>query len=385
MRGAFPLLAPAFPIQSLPVIMRRLLATFLFAAITVVVGEGMMWLLNGPPSPPVKVFGVRGESDAYLSSTDHQVQPAYQRVDPIPPFDARAPGVAVIGGSSVHGGSGAPLVRADEFSSLLAQRLGHPVHNLGAAGMDSFDLVSLVEELSAVSLDLLIVYAGHSDLENALLQQRFGDMVGAFSTHTLPVLERLHGFSLLRRWLWPPSGTEAPAQPERIRRDQSLRLSASQRVLATRYFATNIARIVWLCQQRSLPLILVVPASDLLAEPARDHCRDGEDCAKGLWFRGIKALNNFRPQEGLGVLQQARDRDPISARASSDIEAAVRSFHHQPGVSLVDAALDLPRMEANFVPDRELFTDANHFSATGHVEMANLLEAPVRQLLMPSP
>ena len=251
--------------------------------------------------------------------------------------------------------------------------------------MDSFDLVSVVEELASTSLDLLIVYSGHNDLGNTMLQQRYGDMVGPFSAQLLPVLEGLHGFSMLHRWIRPTIGTEPPEQPERIRRDQSLRPTEAQRAIAARYFTTNLKRIVWICQQRSLPVILVVPASDLLAPPARDHCIDGEKCAKGLWFRGVKAINNFRPQEGLGYLRQARDIDPLSTRASSDIEAAVRSFHQYPGVSVVDAATDLPRMQDNLVPLRQMFQDATIFSAAGHVEMANLLEEPVRQILMPSP
>ena len=365
--------------------MRRLLPGLLFSVIIMVLSEGLMWLLLGPPPPPVQVFQVRGQLDTYLSIVAHQVQPTYQLIDPIPPFDARVPGVVVLGGSSVHGGGGEQLGQESEFPSLLAQRLGRSVHNLGAPGMDSFDLVAVVEELAAVPLDLMIVYAGHNDLGNVMFQQRYGNMVGDFSVRALPLLERLQTFSLLRRWLRPASGTKAPEQPERIRRDQSLRPTAAQRAIAIRYFTTNLQRIVWLCQQRSLPLILVVPASDLLAPPARDHCIDGEACAKGLWFRGVKAINNFRPQEGLSFLRQARDVDPISIRASSDIEAAVRSFYEHPGVLVIDAAVDLPRMDNNLVPHRQLFRDAIHFSAAGHVEMVNLLEEPTRRILTPSP
>lgn len=362
--------------------MRRLLAGVLLVVITVVVAEGLLWLLGGPPLPPLQVFQSRGEHAVYLSITDHQVQPTYQDVSPLQSFDQRALAAAVLGGGSVHGGT--PLEPTEEFSGLLAQRLGFPVHNLGAPGLDSFDLVSVVEELSAVSLKLLIVYAGHNDLNNLMLRQRYDDMSGVFSERFLPVLEQLQTFSMLYRRLLPPSGTQAPAQPERIRRDESLRPSAAQRAIAVRYFTTNLERIVWLCQQRSLPLVLVVPASDLLAPPARDHCYD-DKCAKGLWFRGVKAVNNFRPQEGLGFLRQARDIDPISARASSDIEAAVRSFHRRPGVTVVDAAVDLPRKANHLVPEHSLFEEATYFSAAGHVEMANLLEEPVRRLLTPSP
>ena len=366
-------------------VLSKLVAGLLVAAAVLAMVEGGMRLLLGPPPPPVTVFQTREVGESYLSIEDGMVAPNYQLYAPIDAFEQTPTGrrAAVLGGSSVHVGGGKSAVDA-EFSELLADRLGVAVHNLGAPALDSHDLVSIVEELSVVPLDLLVIYAGHNDLGNTMFQQRYGDMVGRFSVRVLPVLEHLQMFSQLRRILTPSVGTAHPDKPGLIRKDRTRRPTTLQRETATRFFTANLHRMVWLCQRRGLPLILVVPASDLLAAPARDHCKLNEPCAKGLWRRGAK-VSNDNPEDGLLLLQQARDIDPVSIRASSEIEAAVRSFDGEDGVVVIDAAADLPRAEVALVPHRRLFEDAIHFSSDGHIAIADLITPAAASVLSAAP
>ncbi len=360
--------------------LRKLLAGILVAAAVLAIIEGGMRLVLGPPPPPVAVFQVKGEVETYLALTEQTARPTYQLQEEIPALSRTAGGAAVLGGSSVHVGGG-EVETPDEFASLLQQRLGVPFHNLGAPGLDSFDLVSIVEELSAVRLDLIVAYTGHNDLGNTMFQQRYGGAVGSWSVRMLPILEHLQLFSQLRRALRPPEGTTHPEQPGLIRRDRSLRLTAAQQAAAVRFFTAKLGRIVWTCQRRGVPLILVVPASDLLSPPARDPCEPGLPCAKALWQRGVLATNEGRYAEGLALLQEARDRDPVTIRASSAIERAVRSFSDEPGVTVIDAAAELPRMGEGLVPHRRLFEDAIHLSVVGHMALADLLEPAARSAL----
>ena len=360
--------------------LRKLVAGILVALAVLALVEVSLRLIAGPPPPPVAVFQVKGAVEDYLELTAQAARPTYQLLEEIPPFSRTAGGAAVLGGSSVHVGGG-QVETPDEFASLLSERLGVPFANLGAPGLDSFDLASIVAELSAVELDLLIVYTGHNDLGNLMFQQRYGDMVGGISAAVLPIIERLQLFSQLRRALRPPAGTAHPEKPGIIRRNRSLRPTAAQRSAAARFFTANLARIVWTAQRRSLPLILVVPASDLLAPPARDPCEAEKPCAKALWQHGVQLNHQGAPERGLAMLQQVRDIDPVTIRASSAIEAAVRSFASAPGVTVIDAAADLPRMRGQLVPHSQLFEDAIHFSPAGHVALADLLEPAARELL----
>lgn len=362
--------------------LRKLVAGILVALAVLALVEGGLRLVAGPPPPPVSVFQVKGDVETYLELTEQTARPTYQLIEEIPPFSRTAGGAAVLGGSSVHVGGG-QVETPDEFASLLSERLSVPFANLGAPGLDSFDLASIVTELSAVELDLLVIYTGHNDLGNVMFQQRYGDAVGGLSASFLPIFERTQLFSQLRRALRPPAGTAHPDKPGVIRRDRSLRPTTAQRSAAARFLTANLQRIVWTCQRRDLPLILVVPASDLLAPPARDPCEAGVPCAKALWQRGVQANQQGQSAEGLALLQQARDIDPVTIRASSAVEAAVRSLADEPGVTVIDAAADLPRMDGRLVPHRRLFEDAIHLSLAGHVALADLIEPAARAALQP--
>ncbi len=71
----------------------------------------------------------------------------------------------------------------------------------------------------------------------------------------------------------------------------------------------------------------------------------------------------------------------MTIRASSAIERAVRSFSDEPGVTVIDAAAELPRMGEGLVPHRRLFEDAIHLSVVGHMALADLLEPAARSAL----
>ncbi|MFT5681754.1 MAG: lysophospholipase L1-like esterase [Myxococcota bacterium] len=364
--------------------LKKLTAGILVAVAALAIVEGGLRIMLGPPPPPVSVFQVRGDVETYLELSQETASPTYQLMEKTPPFSRTDGGAAVLGGSSVHVG-GKHVKTPDEFASLLSDRLGVPFHNLGAPGLDSFDLTSIVDELSAVELDLLVVYTGHNDLGNVMFQQRYGDLVGGLSASMLPVLEQTQMFSQLRRALSPPAGTAHPKKPSTIRRDRSLRPTAAQHRVAVRFFTANLKHIVWACQRRGLPLILVVPASDLLAPPVRDPCETNAPCAKALWLSGTQASQRGQAEKSLGLLRRARDLDPATVRASGSIEAAVRSFADAPGVTVIDAAADLPRMDGTLVPHRGLFEDAIHLSLKGHVALTDLIEPAARSVLHPSP
>ena len=363
----------------------KLLAGLLVAALVLLGVEVGLRLLLGPPPPPVRVFQVLGEVETYLKvdaqglvSTQHQLQAA------ISPFPAKRPDsrarVAVLGGSSVHVGDGY-VPYTSEFASLLSSGLGIYVYNLGAPGLDTFDHVSITEELSAVDLDAVIVYAGHNDLGNALFQERYGDAVGRLSVVLLPWLERSQLFSQLRRALLRPDGTSSSALQGRQKKTSGrAELDTERRAVAARYYAANLERIRWLCRQQGKALILVVPVSDLSRQMSPIPCEEGRPCASTLWWQGQQLA--FRdPQGAAALLRQARDADIISMRTSSEMEATVRAFAGKAGVSVVDAPALLPRQPGIDAPASMLFNDTIHFSVQGHQAMAQAIAPTLQQVL----
>ena len=102
---------------------------------------------NGPPPPPVKVYAGLQKLDDHFMERDGQVSALYDQGIAITPFPSEwgARRIAFVGGSSVHGGSG-DLAEQQEFPAH-AQRLSRiRAVNLGQPGLDSHDLVDIVEE-----------------------------------------------------------------------------------------------------------------------------------------------------------------------------------------------------------------------------------------------
>lgn len=361
----------------------RAAAGLAVAAVVLALAELGLRLALGPPPPPLKVYRVVGQTDQYLVPTGDLLAPTYEDVMPIEPFAPRAEGrrFAALGGSSVHVG-GMNVTTEQEFPALLGEALGVEALNLGAPGIDSFDIVQIVQELEEVSLDALVVYTGHNDLGNVLFQERYSELSSRLLVQTLPWLEHLQLFCQVRRAITRPDGRPRVKGIESLRPEQP-RLDPVRRGIAIRHYATNLERVAWLCQQRDLPLVVVVPVCDLVRPPAQQPC-SGEDCPDELHARGLAASQTDR-EEGARLLREARDRDQTIMRADGTMEDVVRAMQGQPGVTVVDAPWELPRDEAADVPATDLFVDHIHLSVAGHAAMAELLEPALGAALGPAP
>ena len=328
----------------------------------------------GPPPPPVRVYDALQDAPGWFLTNDKGVHALYQRGFSIGPFPGQVEGprAAVIGGSSVRGGNGSLKVDG-EFPALLGQRLGLPVLNLGAPGLDSHDLAALTPGLlEQAQIDLLIVYTGHNDFGNAWFQSRFGDVPGGLRARALAGLERLQLFVQLRRLLTPPA-----AKP--LRGAAPLPWTFDRLWATARYLEQNLRQICFQAGRAGVPVLLVAPASDLQRAPVERRCGDGP-CAATVWESAASA----DPEARGALLRRARDLDPAPLRAPGIGVDAVRAVGRtESGVTLVDAELGLPQESG--APARALFVDHMHFSAEGHAAMAALLEAPARAALQARP
>lgn len=333
-------------------------------------------LMLGPPAPALEVHLIDKDHARYFALEEGQVKTVYQRRGDRMDFpmasDQRR--FAVLGGSSVHEGEhGVGLER--EFTQQAAELLGVPGYNLGFPGLDSFDLVRMVEDLGPVHLDALVVYAGHNDLGNVAMRGRYQGLGSAASLGLQAALEHTRLY-----WLLSSSVNKLGHEPPRRGRPQPL--TALQRTTAVRHYRANLERLVWLCGRQQRPLVLVVPVSRITRVPEPQPC-EGSDCPELLFSEGM-ALRHSDPEGAAALLRRARDLDGLAVRASSDLQDAVRALASaQDGVLLLDAPARLPMEDGLAVPADRLFTDPLHLSADGHRALGEELATVLRPLLAP--
>ncbi len=346
------------------------------ASTLLLLAEGAVRAVAGPPPAPVQVHRVAGEVERFFSIDGERVSTTYQQHPPVDSFSRRAEGrrVVVLGGSSVHEARNLKATAA-EWPGRLAQILDAEVLNLGEPGLDSFDHLRIVEELEALEVDAVVLYAGHNDIGNTLMRDRYGGLWGGLSAHLLAGLERSQLFWQLRRGLL---AAEEAAATGRVASGEK-HLDPERRATALRHFEANIARVVELLAARATPLVLVVPTGDLLAKPTRGPCDPLLGCADEH-FAAASAQLGLDRQAAAGHLRAARDANLVGPRAPTVLQDYLRALGDRPGVRVVDAERDLPQSEAALVPDSSLFVDPIHLSTMGHAALAAIVAPVVAEL-----
>jgi len=333
------------------------------------------------PTAPVPVYSGSEVSDRWLEAkgdTVHVISQASEMVDVQFPTQPTAPRVAVLGGSSVHGGS--HLNANDEFPGLIQKSTGIRTLNLGKPANDSHDVVKILEDLLKWPMAGVVVYTGHNDFGNLFFNDRFGTVQQGRQARLQATLERFQLFNVLKRTLKPEvNGTQNVLADPSQSDTNLLAIGTERRTTALRYYQINLERMAWLCQRADVPLILVTPVGNINAPPVSRDCVF-EPCAAQLHQEAVALFGTDRTR-ALSLLSQARDVDPIPLRAPTPAVDAVRAMGAHPGVTVVDAVAKLPGDERVDAPARWLFKDPVHFSAEGHLEMANLIAPIVREVL----
>lgn len=359
---------------------RRLLA--LLVGILCLVGvEGLVRLLDGPPPAPTRVYAVNAPDTRFLRVEGDELHAAFQNNSPNPVIPRVPPRrrVAVIGGSSVHIGSG---VDDPEFPQLLRKKIDADVMNLGAPGLDSADHVRQVEELLDDEWTAIVMYAGHNDFGNAFFLQRYAGRGGVANAMTRQLLERSATYVLLREALMPAGGrTNMSPRPDMPA------MTDEQVAMAEADLATNYARMAWLCERAGTKLVVAVPAVSWTEAPVQTSCERSpcayqlhQQASLRLASQGARAPTAEAKKLG-AMFRAAGDADRQLLHVTLAAQQMMRDLALREGLVLVDADRDLPRAAGADVPDPELFLDHVHFNARGHREMAALLAGPLAELL----
>ncbi len=342
--------------------------------------EGGLRTALGPPPAAIAVYEAIGEHSHFLEFDGDKVSRAYGK-NALPAFSLTSdrPRVAVLGGSSVHGGSPGVSVH-QEFPAHVARLADVEVLNLGAPGLDSHDLVRLLDELEPVSVSTVVVYLGHNDFGNAYFEDRYGDVQSAAFAHVHGALSHLQLYAQLSRAVRPLTGSERRWSDATVReRPADAHMTDERRAITMRAFEANLERLAWMTEQRSIPMVLMVPVCKLMARPAPTDCAPGE-CPRERLSRAL-SLAKSDPKGAVDILQDIRDKDILAIRAPSAAQETIREVAARHAhIHLVDTFVELPRDRVFDIPDRRLFTDTVHFSRDGHRVMGELVGRHLRAM-----
>lgn len=357
--------------QPRPRFLARLGLGLLVAAALLGGAEVALRTALGPPPPPVRVYSALGDHEQYLVAEGDRIATPYIDNDPPSiPLEVAGPRCAVIGGSTVHGGSG--LKASAEFPALVEAQVGFPVVNLGFPGLDSFDLVRVVEDMLPFRWSCLVIYGPHNDFANALFQDRYGSVLGAAGAHATAWLGHFQLFAQVGRAVRGVSGGER----KRPDGNYLAGLDEARHAEAVHYLEANHRRMVWLARQAGIRVVMVSPVADMFMKPP-GTC-EGDDCALVSYQAALRVADTD-PARAAHLLREARDRDRVSLRAPTVATERLRAVAREEGAAWVDAEALLPHHPTVPLPARSLFTDPVHLTAEGHRAMADVLVLPVTQ------
>ncbi len=340
--------------------------------------EGLLRLLLGAPPHPIMVRSMIGDYESYFTVEQGWVHTRYQeseREGPCQPFEEATaePRIAVLGGSSLRVNAEVPA--SGRFSDLIAARTGVETLNLGCSGADTHDLERVLEQLLSWPMTLVVLYTGHCDVGNAFMLQRYASLSDRTAARLQPLLEGTQLFVQYRRVLAPISRSELPGT-------QHEGLLPGEIAALEHAFERNLRQMITLCKVRDVPLVMCVPASNLIV-PVPESDSEPYQQARRTWEEGM-ALLATDPERAAQLLEDARDSSAGQYRATTAVEESIRRLAREEDVTLVDARRDLPTGASGVVPDPGLFiADGLHLSSAGHRALTDLLVPEILAVLHP--
>lgn len=395
--------------------------------------------LNPQDDPFVGFSNVHPLFELDDSGTSYEISPGRRPFFAAESFPANktegAYRVFCLGGSTVQG---RPFSTPTAFTTWLELSLkaGEPdrefdVVNCGGISYASYRLVPILEECLKYEPDLFVVCTGH----NEFLEERTYAHIKHAPEAVTAAHEKLAGFrsyAVMREAVLNVMGRNAPpATDERSRLPdevdalldyrngvEAYHRNDAWRTGVVRHFDFNVRRMIGLARSRGVPVILVLPPSNLAdCPPFKSEHRAGFKHAEHARWRDLfnEARKHYRSDlkksvellkktieiddryadvyyelgkcyEALGrradarrAYIRARDEDVCPLRIISPMEAALRRIAEDADVPLIDAHALLEREAGDGVLGDFLLVDHVHPSVSGHQKIAGALAAQLRR------
>ncbi len=331
--------------------------------------------------------------------------------------------IFVLGGSTVQG---RPYAIETAFSTWLRLRLEalspdtrFEVVNCGGISYASYRVAKILDEVLRHEPDAIVIYTGH----NEFLEDREYAEVRSMGPLRRKAAQ-IAGHSATVRWvqrtlLDPPAAASQMAGEVNARLDHAGGLEDYQRdsgwrVGVEQHFAWTLQRMVDQVQSVGLPIVLCVPASDLVRTPpfkvqapegltgdrlvtllaewqaaqnvdatidqrllaARRCLAIDPDHAGAHYIAGRLLYEHGQVEQAREHLLAARDQDVCPLRATSNIIESVIRVAEQSGVPVVNTPELLDQRDwqgqrrPDGIPDPVLFVDHLHPTIGGHQQIA---------------
>lgn len=251
--------------------------------------------------------------------------------------------VFCLGGSTVQG---RPFSIETSFAKFveIGLQAAEPkrrvkVVNCGGVSYATYRLVPILEEVLNYQPDLIIFCEGHNEF---LEDRTYAEIkhAPALLTWFEEQASRLHTFALLRD-AWQQVKSSSTPKPTTLDAEVNARLDwrggldAYHRDPAWQHqciehFAFNIQRVIAVCRERNVPLVLVNPAANLDWAPFKAEYRDDltpeqiEEVER-LWNEARELYRDHR-ENALLLLQQATDIDDEHAGLQFDMAKCYQSL-----------------------------------------------------------
>ena len=334
--------------------------------------------------------------------------------------------VFVLGGSTVQG---RPYATETSFATWLRLRLqaaqpegDFEVINCGGVSYAAYRVAEILREVLSHEPDAIVLYTGH----NEFLEDRTYAHVRSLSPLARWVSRlagRFHSVRWLKQQLAPNRlaadrlPREVDARLDHLAGLEKYRRDSAWRRAVENHFDLTLRRMVRLTQRAGVPLILCVPACDLVRTPPFKIAPDPQlspqqheafhaawrtvrnteladsrrltACADALrvdpahagvhYVAGQLLLKRGQTDPAIRHLIAARDHDVCPLRATSPIVASVRTIAAEHELPLVDTIRTLDRSGLGDSPlpdgvaDPSAFVDHVHPSVAGHQRIAAAL------------
>jgi len=287
--------------------------------------------------------------------------------------------VVALGGSSVNYLDYEFSVLKERLEAALAPRFTNvEIINCGGLSYGSHRLVILAAEVIAYEPDLVLIYSGHNEFEE-IQQLELADL------RAVPI-QRALSHSALFRFIRDQFADRRIAELEEDRDQRNLATSVPDASKAWMYrfseeeitermtaFRTNLGRIIELCREHHVPVIIGTVPSNLIKPslPGKDGHRYQK--AEDLFGRG-----EF--ERGLAIAREVLRTSSPRHQSSDEENAVIRAVASEYGVPLADVEAAVVEAEPHHVPGETLFSDHCHLNPAGNEILRRVYEAEILRL-----
>lgn len=282
--------------------------------------------------------------------------------------------------------------RAASFPRLLEQKLqaSYPsldieVINTSLVATNSYTILDLTDEIIQEEPDAIIIYGGHNEFYGAL---------GVGSSQSLgrsPVvtnfylrLKNVRIVQLLRNIVKRAySSTESEGTNETLMskmvRDESISLDSKVYRAALKQYEYNISRVLEKYRAEGIPVFLSTLVSNIRDfEPFEST---EQDSALFYFNKGKRLVEASNYEQAKESLTEARNRDLLKFRATSDLLEIINKLGGQEGVELLDMEEVFATHSANGMIGDELLVEHVHPNLKGQRLLAETAFFGVAELL----